>query len=79
MVFGYNYFILYCFIYLSIIMYFYYFNFMVIEHPMICSFVILGENMLKELVSDEDAACAAGVIGFFIHYCLRMRLEYREI
>ena len=23
--------------------------------PMICSFVILGENLLKELVSDEDA------------------------
>ena len=36
---------------------------------MICSFVISGESILKELVSDEEAACAAGVICLFVHYC----------
>ena len=35
---------------------------------MICIFVILGENLLKESVSDEDAACAAGVLCLFVHY-----------
>ena len=33
---------------------------------MISSFVILGKNLLKELVSDE--ACAAGVVCLFVHY-----------
>ena len=33
---------------------------------MISSFVILGKNFLKELVSDE--ACAAGVVCLFVHY-----------
>ena len=46
---------------------------------MICSFVISGESMLKELVSDEDAACAAGVICLFVHYLhteLKISLPY---
>ena len=39
---------------------------------MICSFVISGESMLKKLVLDEDAACAAGVICLFVHYLCRL-------
>ena len=35
---------------------------------MIYNIVILGESMLKELVSAEDAACAAGVLCRFVHY-----------
>ena len=74
---GCKYFLLYSLNYLDIIIYLYSFmcvllfifilliiSYCIIIHPRICIFVILG----KGLVSDEDAACAAGVICFFIYY-----------
>ena len=45
---------------------------------MICNIVILGESMLKELVSDEDAACTAGVICVFVHYSEVSEFSRRE-
>ena len=75
-------FLLYSLIYMNIIIYLYSFicillfifilliiSYCIIIHPGICIFVILG----KGLVSDEDTACAPGVICFFIHYSCPFR------